>query len=120
LTDPVSPTTTGPQCRLARHLRRRAELALVIRAVRDQPSERGEAGANAGRVVQPPGKRPGGDQLVADIFVYLPVVQHNRPAEIGDQAVEQPMEVDLAQSFGSRGRVLQSMIRKTRCSTRGR
>ena len=55
------------------NLCRRAELALVVCAVRDQPSERGEAGAHAGRVPQPPGKRPSGDQLIADILMYLPV-----------------------------------------------
>jgi hypothetical protein len=50
------------------NLCRRAELALVVCAVRDQRSERGEAGEHAGRVPQPPSKRPGGDQLIADII----------------------------------------------------
>jgi hypothetical protein len=51
------------------------------------------------------GERPGGDQLVANIFVYLPVAQNDLPSQIGDQRVEQPMEADLAQAFGGRGRV---------------
>ena len=87
------------------NLHRRAELALVVRAMRAQPSERSEAGAHAGRGLQPPGKRPSGDQLVADVLVDLPIVQNDRPTKIADQAVEQPVEVDLAQAFRGSGLV---------------
>jgi len=85
------------------NLCRRAELALVVCAVRDQPSERGEAGAHAGRVPQP---RASGQVAINSSPTYLCICpsQHDRPAEISYQAVEQPMEVDLAQSLRSRGR----------------
>src|SRR3954468_22156224 len=48
------------------------------------------------------GKRPGHDQFVADIFVNLALLHRDCAGEVGNEAIDESMEVDLAQPFRDR------------------
>ena len=61
----------------------------------------------AARILQAAGERPGCDHLVADIFVNLAFLHHDRFGKVAEKAVEQAMEADLAEPLGGSGRTLQ-------------
>ena len=81
-----------------------SELALIGRPLRVEPVERGEAGADAPRVVEPWSEPPGRDDLVADIFVDFAAALGDAARHVGDEAVEELQIAEFAQSLGDGGR----------------
>ena len=80
-----------------------AEFADVGGAARSEAVEGGKAGAHAAGLVSAGGEPPGGDDLVADIFVDLAARLGDGERQVGDEAVEEVEEAQLAEALGDRG-----------------
>ena len=72
------------------------EFALIGATMRGEAVEGGETGAHAAGLVQAGGEPPGGDDLVADIFVDLAARLGDGERDVGDEAVEEVDEAQLA------------------------
>ena len=104
LTSPISPTMTGPKCRLPRIW------APTPNSRSNWPEARDNRIAHRHETAQRPAVdravafSPGHDHLVADIIQHLAAIIDHRNGEQTKGAVEQAVDADPAEPFGQPGR----------------
>ena len=81
-----------------------AEVPPVVVATGREPIAGRKTCPHDSRIVAVGVKSPGGDDLVADIFVNLPAVFDDRLRDIGDESAEEIEKARLAETLGGRGR----------------
>ncbi len=104
---PISPTTSGPACSAAAQPRLGAESAVVVAAPQGERVGDGEQAGDAGAVAGAARERPGDDDLVPDIAVDLAAGLDHGIGDVEEDAVEEAMEVCVAEPFGDRGRIVE-------------
>jgi hypothetical protein len=104
LTSPISPTMTGPKCRLPR----------IRGTVPNSRSNWLDASDNSSRIATkqrsgrqstaPSALPPGHDHLVADIIENLAAIVHDRKREEAKGTIQQTVNGDAAEPLGEPGR----------------
>ena len=80
-----------------------AEFADVAGGAGGEAVEGGKTGAHAAGLVKAGGEPPRADDLVADVFVDLAARLGDGERDVGDEAVEEVHEAQLAEALGDRG-----------------
>ena len=104
LMSPISPTITGPKCRLPQNPRHRSELAFKLaRRLRQCFAHRHKAAQRA-TIQRAAAFRPGHDHLVANIIQHFPAIIHDRKGEQTKSTIKKTVNSDPAEPLGEPGR----------------